>query len=448
MAAPQRIDLPSWLAGGSAAQLFVHGQAHAERALVLARPQDIVCVPDEVDPAYLSFLAGLGLGPRAGRVIAASRFGPTAAPDRALWARLAGSADALRALADLLQGGAGACLHPYTASGGERALAAAIEVAADAEVRVAAADPALVAYADQKHHIRAKAIELGVPVADGEIVTLPRAGGRRRGDYDALRAAVERHIRPTGQAIVRGAMGASGASTFVVGGRGEDADGLLRRLSRREDNHVYLVESLVTATVSPHVQLHIAADGGPVTCVGVTDQRWERPFVHGGNIHPSAGRHADAMLDWAGRLAHWLQGEGYTGLLGLDFVEYVDPATGASRTLLAEVHPRVDGATYPLAILQRLNAVQRDAGGPESVAFVSGTLELRPIAFAAFRRAADRFFYSPRTGCGMVPYQVSRLAEGRCGVVVLGGSRDEVLRMYGELQTWCRQGRSDPTGRG
>jgi len=375
------VDLPPWLAGGSAAQLFVHGQVHAERALVLARPQDVVCVPDEMDPAYLGFLAGLGLGPRPGRVIAASRFGPTASPDRALWARLAGSADALRALAELLQGGGGACLHPYTASGGERALAAAIEVAADAEVRVAAPDPALVTWADQKHHIRAKAIELGIPVAEGEVVTLPRAGGRRRRDYDALRTAVDRHLRHTGRAIVRGAMGASGASTFVVGGRGEDTDGLLRRLSQREDNHVYLVESLVTATVSPHVQLHVSPGGGPITCVGVTDQRWERPFVHGGNIYPTSGRHVDAMLDWAGRLARWLQGEGYTGLLGLDFVEHLHPATGEPSTLLAEVHPRVDGATYPLAILQRLNAAQREAGAPQSAAFVSGTLELRPTGF-------------------------------------------------------------------
>lgn len=435
------VDLPSWLAGGPAAQLFVHGQTHAERALVLARPQDVVCVPDEVEPAYLAYLAELGLGPRAGRVVAASRFGPTASGDRALWARLAGSAEALRALADLLRGSGGTCLHPYTASGGERSLAAALEVAADAEVRVAAAAPGLVAFADQKHHIRARAMELGVPVAEGEIVTLPRAGGRRRRDYDALRAAVERHLRPTGRAIVRGAKGAAGASTFVVGGRGEDVDGLLRRLGQREDNRVYLVEVLVTATVSPHVQLHVAADGGPIACVGVTDQRWERPFVHGGNIYPSSGRSADAMLEWSGRLAQWLQGEGYTGLLGLDFVEYADPGTGEPRTLLAEVHPRVDGATYPLAILQRLNAFQRQAERPESAAFVSGTLEVRPATFAVFRRAAERFFYVPRTGRGMVPYQVSRLGEGRCGVVMLGASRDEVLRAYGELQTWCRQAR-------
>jgi hypothetical protein len=301
---------------------------------------------------------------------------------------------------------------------------------------LAAADPLLVAFAGQKHHIRAKAIELGVPVADGEVVMLPMAGGRRRRDYDALRAAVERHLRPTGQAIVRGAQGAAGGSTFVVGGRGEDVDGLLRRLSQRQDNRIYLVEVLVTATVSPHVQLHVAPGGGAITCLGVTDQRWERPFVHGGNVYPTTAHSVEAMLGWAQRLAVWLQGQGYAGPLGLDFVEYADPSTGRSSAVLAEVHPRADGATYPLSILRRLNAAQRRAGRPESAAFVSGTVEPRPGGFARFRRAAERFRYAAATGRGMVPY----LADGgRSGVVMLGGSRDEVLRAYGELQTWCRR---------
>jgi len=254
-----------------------------------------------------------------------------------------------------------------------------------------------------------------------------------------VRAAVERHLRPTGRAIVRGAQGAAGESTFVVGGRGEDVDGLLRRLCQREDNRVYLVEVLLPAIVSPHVQLHVAPDGGPIVCVGVTDQRWERPFVHGGNIHPSVGRSVQEMLDWSDRLARWLQGQGYAGLLGLDFVEYADPDTGAVRTILAELHPDMDTATYPLAIQQRLNAAQREWGRPESGAFVSGTLKIRPTTFARFRRAAEPFLYSSLTGRGMVPYHVSRLGEGRCGIVMLGGSRDEVLRAYGQLQTWCRR---------
>ena len=438
--------LAEWLSGGSPAQLFVH-QAQADRALVLARPQDIVCVPDEVEPAYLAYLSDLGLGPHRGHVVSASRFpmpGVHGTAERPLWARLANSADALRALAELLRRNGVTRLHPYAASNGERSLAAALEVAADTEVRVAAPDPAVAAYADQKHHIRAKAIELGVPVAPGEVVTLPKAGGRRRRDHDALRAAVERHLRATGQAIVRGAQGVAGASTFVVGGRGDDADGLLRRLGPREDNRIYLVEQLMPAIVSPHVQLHVAPTGGPIVCVGVTDQRWERPFVHGGNIYPSSGRSVQAMLDWSDRLARWLQGEGYTGLLGLDFVEYADPDTGELRTILAELHPRMDGATYPLAIQQRLNAAQREWGRPESAAFVSGTLDLRPMSFARFRRMAEPFLYSARTGAGIIPYHVSRLGQGRCGVVMLGGSRDEVLRAYGELQTWCR--RADAAG--
>jgi hypothetical protein len=298
--------------------------------------------------------------------------------------------------------------------------------------------PELLAFADQKHHIRAKALELGVPVADGEVVTLPRAGGRRRRDYDALRAAVERHLPATGQTIVRGAQGAAGASTFVVGGRGEDVDGLLRRLGQREDNHVYLVEVLVPAIVSPHVQLYLEPDGGPITCLGVTDQRWERPFVHGGNIFPTTGRSVPAMLDWSCRLATWFQGEGYAGHLGLDFVEYADPATGALRTLLAEVHPRVDGATEPLTILALLNAEQRAAGRPESRAFVSGTLDLGAAGPAMLERAGGEFLYSVESGRGVVALPGS--ASERCRVVMLGGSRDEVLRAYGELQTWCRRG--------
>jgi hypothetical protein len=300
--------------------------------------------------------------------------------------------------------------------------------------------PELVAYADQKHHIRAKALELGVPVADGEVVTLPRAGGRRRRDYDALRAAVERHLPATGQVIVRGAQGAAGTSTFVVGGRGEDVDGLLRRLGQREDNRVYLVEVLVPATVSPHVQLHLAPDGGTITCLGVTDQRWERPFVHGGNIYPSTSRSVPSMLDWSGRLAAWFQGEGYAGHLGLDFVEYADPVTGAVRALLAEVHPRLDGATEPLGILARVNAAQRAAGRPESRAFVSGTLELGSGGLGRLAGLGREFLFTAEEARGVVPCEPNGAGPGRHRLVMLGPSRDEVLRAYGELQTWCRRG--------
>ncbi|HEY8259451.1 MAG TPA: hypothetical protein VIG08_17465 [Gemmatimonadales bacterium] len=436
-----------------APRLFVHGAASpargargtpraveraSERALVLARAQDIVCVSEEVEPAYLAYLAELGLGPAPDRVVAASRFGDHE-PGRALWARLAGSTEALRAIGTLLRDAGPSRLHPFIASRGSFALAAALEVASETEVSVVGGDPEIVERADHKHHIRERAIRLAIPVADGEVVQLAVAGGRRRRDFDALRAAVERWLRPTGRVLVRGTQGAGNSASYVVGTGGTDPDGLIRALADHPETRTYLVEAMVAATLSPNVQLHVAPGDGPITCVGVTDQRWERPLVHGGNLYPSMARLAGEMVDWATRLASSLQREGYAGLLSLDFVEYADPATNAPRAILVEASPRVTTDTYPLALFARLNDAQRVAGRPESAAFVSGTIDTRPRRFADFHRAAHHLLYSPTTGTGAVPVHIGALSRGKCGVVVLGPSRDAVLRASGELQSWCRR---------
>lgn len=411
-------------------------ERYAERALVLARSQDVVCVAGEVDPNYLAYLGELGLGPRPEHVVSASRYG--SGTGRALWARLAGNTAALRALGNLVRRTGISQIQPLVASQGQFALAAALEVAADTEVKVAGGDPRLVEYVGQRDQVRTKAMELGIPVADGEVVELPVTEGRRRGDYNRLRAAVERHLGSTGQVIIRGSLGSAGSSTYIVGNGGEDVDGVIRRLIRHPHNRTYLVEMMVAATVSPNILLHVQPRGGAITCVGVTDQRWERVLVHGGNVFPSISRTSEAMVGWARRLAAWLQHEGYAGLLGLDFVEHPDPLTGEPRAFLAGVSPRVGGATYPLAVLERLNAVQRRGGHPESGAFVSGTIGTRHRSFVQLRAALEPALYASTTGQGAVLHDVGLLREGKCGVTVLGASRNDVLRAYGELQTRCR----------
>ena len=81
------VSLPQRLDDDAGPRLFVHSVERAsERALVLARSQDIVCVSDEVEPAYLSYLAELGLGPASNRVVAMSRFSDRSPGTRALGA--------------------------------------------------------------------------------------------------------------------------------------------------------------------------------------------------------------------------------------------------------------------------------------------------------------------------------------------------------------------------
>jgi hypothetical protein len=283
--------------------------------------------------------------------------------------------------------------------------------------------------------MRLKAQELGIPVAEGEVVELAYPGGRRRRDLEPVRAAIERQLGKSARVIVRGASGASGSSTFVVGRGGDDTIGLVRRLTTlRPDNRVYLVESMVEATVSPNVQIQVPMDEGPLVCLGITDQRWSRGLVHVGNQMPSSARTVEAMEAWARMLATWMRGQGYSGLVGFDFVEYRDPATGGYRAILAEVNPRVNGGTYPLAVRARLNAAAAEIGRPLAPAFVSGTVDTRATSFARVRSAIRHLLFDPDRGTGVVPYATGCLEHGKCSMVALARSRLRAAELYGAAQ--------------
>jgi hypothetical protein len=403
---------------------------YAERALLLAGEGDVVCVPKPVDACYLEFLAGLGLGPRPEHIVVPSGNGRSAA--RPLAERLLGEPGTLSRAARAV-GADQVTIEPYVATPEVMALAEVLERESGIPVRVDGS-PRVTRYADQKHLMRAKAQELGIPVAEGEVAELTFAGGRRRGDLEPVRAAIERQLRHTGRVIVRGASGASGSSTFVVGRGGEDTSGVLRRIASRSDNRIYLVEAMVEATVSPNVQIRVLPEGGPLVSIGVTDQRWSRGLTHAGNQLPSSARTVDAMDAWSRMLATWMRNQGYSGLVGFDFVEYRDPVTGGPRAFLAEVNPRVNGGTYPLVVRARLNQSAARSDRPEAPAFVSGTVDTRARTFARVRSAIGHLLFDPDRGTGVVPYATGCLDHGKCAVVALAGSRLRAAELYGAVQ--------------
>jgi hypothetical protein len=403
---------------------------YAERALLLATEGDVVCVPKPVDAGYLEYLAGLGIGPRPEHIVVPDGNGRCA--DRPLAERLLGAPGVLSQAARAVRA-AEVTIEPYAATPEVMALAEVLERDSGIPVRVDGS-PRITRYADQKHHMRAKAQELGIPVADGEVAELTFAGGRRRRDLEPVRAAIERQLRHTGRVIVRGASGASGSSTFVVGRGGEDTNGVLRRIASRSDNRTYLVEAMVEAAVSPNLQIRVPADDGPLVSVGVTDQRWTRGLTHAGNQLPSSARTVDAMDAWARMLATWMRGQGYSGLVGFDFVEFRDPVTGGLRTILAEVNPRVNGGTYPLAVRARLNEAATRSGRPPAPAFVSGTVDTRAASFRRVKAAIGHLLFDPDRGTGVVPYATGCLEHGKCAMVALAGSRLRAAELYGAAQ--------------
>ena len=360
-----------------------------------------------------------GVALRAGRLAGAGALGPASPP----------SADALRTLASTCCRAAPSTrLHPYTATGGERALAAALEIATEAEVRVAAAGPgARRLRRPEAPHPRPR-----------HRARRPGRGGRgrhaaagRRAPPARLRCAPSRRSSVSSAEPARPSCAARWArrarSTFVVGGRGEDVDGLLRRLGRREDNRVYLVESLVTATV---LAARPAPRGGGRRADHL--RRRDRPAlgaaVRARRQHLSVDRRGTWTRCSTGP-AGWPAGSRPRATPACSASTSWSTPTRPpvqSRALLAEVHPRVDGATYPLAILQRLNATQREcrpaARAPPSsrARSTSASDELRRLPPCGRARSCTR----RRRARGMVPYEREpRWARARCGVVAAGRRR-------------------------
>lgn len=405
----------------------------AERALLIARPGDVVCMIGEPDADYLEYLGSLGIGPsREGIVTVPSAMGSESGSP--LSERLCRDASALRLIGRALQPGRPVRLHPYVSSRHEAALASALGRATGRLIRVGGSAPRVVGRIDGKHVVRDAAVRLGVPVADGEIVELRPASDGRSHEVGPLRAAIERRAGESGRVIIRGAYGSSGSSTAIVDvGRG-GLDAALVDIAGRMDNQVYLVEAMVHAIVSPNVQMYIAAPPGEIRCVGVTDQRLNDEVVHSGNVCPSRAETMTGMLSGARIMSRWLQAEGYVGLVGFDFVEYADARTGARRWLLAEINPRVNGATYPVAVLDHLQQAARRTGTPRPEAFVSGSVATSVRSFAELRDRCAGQLFDLRTGRGAVPYNVVCLEQGNCGLVVLGPSRGVVTSDYAALE--------------
>ncbi|MGH7233150.1 MAG: hypothetical protein ACREJU_17595, partial [Nitrospiraceae bacterium] len=176
------------LGGDHSTQIFVHGMdsignpaqlaitkpgfhKYPERALVVARPNDFVCVLDRVDDRYLRFLSTLGVGPHEDNIIVASKRGHRSS-STSLSDVLMSNHDALLAIRERVQRDMPVFVNPFLASPKEFEFADALGTVLGRHVHVLGGHSDTVDYVNQKHNARSKALELGVPVPEGETIEL------------------------------------------------------------------------------------------------------------------------------------------------------------------------------------------------------------------------------------------------------------------------------------
>jgi hypothetical protein len=458
------------LGGSGTTQVFTHcilsipnglrvpGAAnYSERALLLAREGDVVCLLYPPDDDYLGFLGELGIGPRVENIVVVGGAEP-AGDGVSLLEVLLATAGAVDRIVDLAANSAAVVLNASIGSHREFALAALLRDRLRREVLMLGGNPLLVDRVNEKHVVRHRAQELGVPVAPGEVVHIPSEHRESSEAVKLLRAAVQRQSLRTGRALVRGSRGASGTATAILGspaltssavgaGQGSPAElsrsnHLLQEFIGRDANRTYLVDEMHEPAVSPNVLMYVEPVGGTISCLGVTDQRLDAKLAWQGNRFPTTARTTAAMCQSAFKLCEWLQMEGYSGFAGFDFVEYRHGDTGQPAFFLAELNARVNGVTYPLAVMQRLNERQSGEGKPLISAFVTGNRRTSATSFRKLKKVYGRLFFDHVRGAGMFVYNTGCLASGILHYGLFGGSMAEVLKLEAELEASDLVGRS------
>jgi hypothetical protein len=426
------------LGGSDIVQIFVHYLAQAahfesslpgyekypERPLVMAKANDIVCVLNAVDDQYLAFLDNLGIGPKHENIIIASNHDHPHSKN--LMEALRNNPDAVSAIGKRIGNHKKIGLNSFTSSEEDLKLVAVLETALHRKISLAKTNLQLVEFTKQKHHARAKAMELGVPVAPGEVVELPT---ERVSGFNKMESAIRRHIGKTGSLILKGASGFSGSSIFIVRNTSDSIQNALRQIGERLDNDIYVVEVLLDVTVSPNILMHITPD--KISFIAITDQLLNSELVHQGNIYPSVAKTLEDMSDSSWKLSKWLQKEGYAGLVGFDFGEYFDVSKGKFEHFLCEINPRTNAAAYPKSLMEHLNRQQ----APSIEAFLATNVKTKVRTFSELQRLYGHLFFDPAVRRGLIPYNTGCLEYGKFTVAALGSSRDEVFEIYEDFMT-------------
>ena len=107
-------------------------------------------------------------------------------------------------------------------------------------------------------------------------------------------------------------------------------------------------------TSSPNLGVFIDPRTRDISCFSCTEQLFAPKLIHSGNRYPATAQSLPEMISVAEQFTRHFRDCGVTGHLGFDFCEHTSPIGGPGY-ILAEINPRLNGATYCQALFNALN---------------------------------------------------------------------------------------------
>ncbi|MGA7876419.1 MAG: hypothetical protein WCA08_12220 [Desulfoferrobacter sp.] len=445
------------MADGNAVQIFVHdvvsfqegtreaktvcGREHdAEKALVVAGCNDVVCVRRPIPECYLHMLEQIGIGPDPQNIVVVEGVGADSSSETSLAGEIIANADMTKRILQKIADRPNVVISPYAVTSETWRLASLLETKLGRSILVSGGTPELFFNAAHKHLMKETAMELRIPIAEGELVKLVLDDYGRLPDLRPMQEAIGRQLRTSEKAIIKSSVGVLRSTVIQVRRNPQSIENALYEMEQLRHLRTFLVEMMYDVTESPNILMLVEPKKGAVHCVGMSDQRLGENLGHKGNKFPSTAQTLSDMVRDAYRFSFWLQSRGYWGIVGFDYGEYLDFETRKPSYFLAEVNLRVNASMYPFALMANLNRRQLEKGLPPLTAFISAKqVSTKKRSIAEFLKKFRRFLFQREKAAGVFPYSVAYLDQGLVDVVVFGRSPAQVESLHDAFQNALKE---------
>jgi hypothetical protein len=368
-----------------------------QRAMFLARPDDVVVFRGMPDVAYAEWLDESGFGTR--NVVVADGDLTQTMTDLVISNRLA-----LEAVNSMLDSESAVVSHIQVSAGEQQA--------SDSLGLFSYSNPVQIEHIDSKLRFKDLCQRLGVPVSEYALF-------ENEGNPRALSALISDMIGKTGRAIVR--------SEFRAGNYlfdNPDPERVEKLVEEGLGNR-YLVEPLHDVSVSPSSQWFITREGRPIK-LGLSKQilKIGEGIAYSGNEFNHDYDDSE-ITESSLRIVREMAKEGFIGPLGFDFI------TTSDGSLATECNPRINFSIYPLNLLKELE----NRHGPVGVAVSKTVATSKDGTFEDMKTSLGEMLYDGREGTGrVVPFDTGALKQGLAAFLVTGSSVEEANQLLARTE--------------
>ncbi|MFW9903818.1 MAG: ATP-grasp domain-containing protein [Candidatus Thorarchaeota archaeon] len=377
----------------------VDGIDKYERALSVARSEDVVITKYPPDRAFIQWLERVGLGSK--KIIVLNGKPLETLPERILNYQVK---DEIRSL--LGSGKRSAIISPYYGGSLEQQASSHLELEMYANSET-------VKKFDSKINFKNLCRKIGVPVIIDKIFTVT---SKIKGTQ-YLSNIVKESISETGKVIVKGEYGASASTTYVFDKI--DLSLLKEIIANSQMGDRYLVEPFYHSLSQPSSVWFISKNKR-IVHLKTSNQILDEETSHIGNEFP-VDFDEDKVRKLSSKIAKYLNMEGFIGPFGIDYVETRD------GIFAAECNPRVTGAMYPWELIYRLES----NGSIKAARAENIHLPRRGLCFKDLMKSWGDVLYDTCEDTGViVPFNVGPIKEGKVTVLGTGSSKNDVQSLF------------------